>query len=306
MKEFCSKDGRRWLRYFGSAEEAHVFALTAEPGHREEVNMHTSPGMGSGHRMSWFGRDDINSLEDARLAYQKRWEPGWLIFQRALRQVAGVNLPRPRNIRRKRRWNEIEGDEISLSRLWQGEPAFIQTAREAGGILSGGSGYATIAWDSGTPAGWTADQMCWRGVCAMVCADLLEEAGYRVRLLQTKAHTDLFQGLVTAKNYLGVTQVKGWEEPFNAASVANECWGWTYRTLGWMASHRKGVSFSSGMGSPDTVNNVPLSEYWDELMGKEDTVLQIKSSNCTSLEGCVKQARWILEEFAGKGGLVTC
>lgn len=173
----------------------------------------------------FLGRDDIErNWESVRRAVDRRWDEGMKIYDSLMDQLRDVELPRPKNLRRRSVWSEEAGDEVDVDRLRRGAPYWRTTRRDH----RPGPMHATIIVDVSTP--WTVPSIdiLWRGVAAVLLTTLLEEAGYRIELWAANHAINAWNN---QNDVLSAVCLKQPTDPIDESTLVNAVSGWAFRTL---------------------------------------------------------------------------
>lgn len=138
------------------------------------------PNIFSGDQTSdWFCEHRrVRSLDDVRghLSAQT-FEPG---VAQVTKLAAQLSAPTPVS-RRRKSIRAAEGDELDMSRVWQGdlEHAWRNTRREQ----SVGPSRVLVAVQINAHAGVSAERLAWRGATALAYTSALLDAGFVVELV---------------------------------------------------------------------------------------------------------------------------
>jgi hypothetical protein len=190
----------------------------------------------------WIGRK-LGDARNARRLANEVWDEGLQLFDGAKSKVSAHSLPAPKTRRRRARFDEFGGDEVCIDRLRAGAPFWRTTSRE----FSSGPTALTLAVHTTAAAVRSAESLNWRGVAAVVLCELLESAGYRVRIVSYDYGCESYDDGASAMNML---TLKEFNEPLDTAGLVAALSGWFFRSFGIGAIHRsaRGVSHASGYG----------------------------------------------------------
>jgi len=194
-------------------------------------------------RESFVGRD-ILTWDKAKKAARATWVEGMATYKEMRGSFRG-ELPRPKSIRRRLRWREDMGDEVCLDRLRSGQPFWRATHREA---APSANAVVTVAFEIGSSSRVDSKKILWKGIAAIVLADLLEEAGYRVELWGMWRSLGSF---VNRHNAYQAYKLKEAQDPINVAGILTAVSGWFFRTVGFesYAGYKLGKVFVKPIGS---------------------------------------------------------
>lgn len=165
---------------------------------------------------SWYGLDadmrdaKMKSIDDYMAFTQRGWVSGAGKITAAL---DALDTPLPQSVRRRHSWSD-DGYEVCIDRIRAGnlDNAWRRTRRAVGA----GPQPVKIAIQINATAGVAAEQLFWRGAAAVVMADALTLAGYRVEI---EAHTYAQLNLAPHFTHTSFT-VKRFDELATTADLA--------------------------------------------------------------------------------------
>lgn len=163
-------------------------------------------------RHEWMGLSNVaKSGESSCAANLRLIREGWEEGVALMAQVsASVEAPAPTYVRRRSVWSD-QGDDVEMQRVWSGN---LDNAWRAMRKAEGrGPARVRIVIDSIASASVDSDVMRWRGVAALVMADLLIGAGYSVQVESG------FVGVRDDRYKLRVI-VKEYTDPLDLSSLA--------------------------------------------------------------------------------------
>lgn len=185
-----------------------------------------NPATGSNH--SWVGTlEDCAPGESGLDTLERLIRDGWSRGVELMTRVAAdVEVPAPVSIRRRARWTDA-GDDLEMQRVYAGdlEHAWRRTQRASGS----GPARVRLLVDSLAFATATAESMRWRGVAALVAADLLTSAGYSVQI------ESVMHGLANGHRYAPSCIVKAYTAPLDLSSLAATTALPAFFRVGWHA-----------------------------------------------------------------------
>ena len=225
----------------------------------------------------WHGT--INKAEDAREYAAKGWRKG---ADKALGFIADIyatcSIPEPKNVRRVQVWSD-EGDDLDYDRLMSGElETMYRTTKREGKATSP---HATLVVNWGGLSSVDADALFWSGAVAIILADVLENAGYRIEIVGCNVSTQ-DNGEVTATS----VTVKELDEPLRSDVVAGTlCEAGVYRTLGFMAKCATNATVDSGMGRTADFNEYGIASMQESPFSED--VFAIKQ--CLNIDDAKKE-----------------
>jgi hypothetical protein len=234
----------------------------------------------------WIGRK-LGDAQNARRLANEVWDEGLQLFDDAKSKVSSHSLPAPKTRRRRARFDEFGGDEVCIDRLRAGAPFWRTTSRE----FSSGPTTLTLAVHTTAAAVRSAESLNWRGVAAVVLCELLESAGYRVRIISYDYGCESYDDGSSAMNML---TLKEFNEPLDTAGLVAALSGWFFRSFGIGAIHRsaRGVNHASGYGYANELTpaqfetitgdkpSAMVQNVWDESSAIdliEQTMAQLES-----------------------------
>lgn len=185
------------------------------------------------------------------------WEQGLKLVDMLKDEIG--DLPMPQTVRRRQRWSEYDGDHVCIDRLRAGAPFWRQTRREH----TGGPQRITIITNVTTPWYVNAANVFWPAAACIALTDVLEHAGYRVRLIIGDA-ADFVYYANTGNNYyanvMGIT-VKDYDASLNKNAIVTGLAPWAYRTVWFraIAGMHAGVTARENLGYSAPLT--PVSHY---------------------------------------------
>ena len=226
---------------------------------------------------SWYGT--IDKAEDARNYAGQGWRDG---ADKALGFISDIyatcSIPEPKNVHRQQVWAE-DGDDLDYDKLMSGELETMWRTTKRNGKAT--NPHATLVVNWGGLAGVSADELFWSGAVAIILADVLENAGYRIEIVGCNVSTH-GSGEVTASS----VTVKELDEPLRSDVVAGAlCEAGVFRTLGFMAKCVTNATVSSGMGATADFNDYGVASMEESPFSEE--VFAIKQ--CLNIDDAKKE-----------------
>lgn len=176
-------------------------------------------------RASFTGRSDLATWKDVVEKAVQPWEQGLDVVQEMLHELRDLEQAcPPKSVRRKARWSPDDGDEIDIDRVRSGQDPWRQTRREQ----QRGPQTITVVAHVGALCNVSHDDILWRGAAAIVLADLLEKAGYRVELWSASQTTQTYEN---GEGSFNAVRLKDAGEPLDISNVVNGIAGWFLRTV---------------------------------------------------------------------------
>lgn len=172
----------------------------------------------------WMGRPELKTWADAAGAVKKPWPAGIEMVEGMMGRLRGVELPMPKDLRRRLAWNDEAGDELDLDRFRSGESCWRTTARRDASAPR----LVTMAVNVSVSADVGPQEAMWRAVAALTMAEILESRGYRTEIFMLAVGTSVMS---TGENVFEGVWVKRAEDVFDVADLVNACSTWFFRTL---------------------------------------------------------------------------
>jgi len=191
---------------------------------------------------AWWG--GFKHSREAGELLSKGWAAGYQRIRKLQSELA-ADLPSPTSRRRRSCWAE-DGDSLDPDRAMAGQ--WDTAYRVAKRQWAPGSTSVDIAFVWGGDYQANAEELFWTGAATLAAAEVLEEAGYNVRLVAISA---IASGVVFgAMSYHGVV-IKDAEEPMRPdALAAIACHAGIFRTLGLRAHLLAAHELGPGCGKP--------------------------------------------------------
>jgi hypothetical protein len=239
-------------------------------GYAGEAQIRPRYGLGP----EWYG--GLKKTSDAKKLLTDGWVEGAERIMKFRSELASL-VPAPRSRRRVPRWDD-DGHTVDVDRALAGRwDAAYRTARRETVL---GPQMVELLGTFGGNCSVSAEEMFWNGATALILTDILEEAGYSVRLVSA-SYTNGGGGLTTTR-----IELKDSGEPLRIDALASiVCHAGVYRTFGFAAilhspfdvgcglgSHVKAPEGNRQLGSLHNSEAICLADTSD----KEDAVDEIK------------------------------
>jgi hypothetical protein len=143
----------------------------------QRANMASEIARPFNHPPDWFG--GTRSLDQLVSYVREGWKDGAAKLS-DMGKSLGIEVPPAATIRRRPVWS-ADGDSLDVDRALAGQ--WDSAYRVAKRAQSRGTPIVELVSGWGFPHGYSADQLFWSGAAMLVLTDILEEAGYRVRLV---------------------------------------------------------------------------------------------------------------------------
>jgi len=222
-------------------------------------------------------------------AARQAWPEGLSIVDRMLRDLDGIDLPRPTSRRRRIRFNEDNGDEVDYDRLRSGQSYWRTTRRQN----SRGPATITVLVDVGANCMVRHSDILWRGAAAIALTKRLEEAGYRVELWAVHQSTDLWRTDITQRQVDGfhAACLKRPGDPLDPSTLIAAVSGWFFRTVWFRAACLGNLEVHRNLGH----HRVPREVDLDRITPDSHRIL---IAGAFSYEGAVSLIRNVLTQLS--------
>lgn len=185
----------------------------------------------------WYG--GLQTIDQAKKLVAQGWVDGVRRIRMLGRQLLN-EIPPAKSMRRRQAWLE-EGDSLDVDKVFASsdKPYRGTFKREATGPRD-----VSLVGIIGGSARRGADELFWQGACAAVLSDLLEDAGYSVRLSGADCVGGSFGGC-----FVNETVLKDYSEPLRLDTVAAVlAHAGIYRTFGFRNICQQPVKVDSSLG----------------------------------------------------------
>ena len=189
-----------------------------------EVTNYIDPDLFQFQGESFVGEQNLDTWPKVHARTQRDWQEGLYIIQEFVDELLKQDIPEIKSHKRRVEFDEVEGDEVDLERLYQGQAAFRSSKREA----TTGPRELTIMIDTTTPAFKDSKDILWRGAAALALSSVLEEKGYSVEIWVVNGSA-LFK-----REYKPVYTsccLKRCSDPMDMSTLVNTVSGWCYRSV---------------------------------------------------------------------------
>ena len=216
---------------------------------------------GSANR-SWYG--GISSKQEAHDLLANGWKKGAREVQDLARDLS-VEIPPATDIRRRPVWCE-DGDDLCIDRALAGawDTAFRRAKRER----SVGIPVITLDLGWGGNCNESAQGLLYSGATILVCANVLEQAGYAVRICASLLNGP---GWGAEKSWLSKTSIviKESDTPTDICNLAGVlCHAGVFRSLGFAEIAQLPYDVGGGFGRMREWNQLEstlkAADEWDE------------------------------------------
>lgn len=221
--------------------------------------------------------------------------------QRALQTIErfktmlAEKLPEPKIVKRVRRWDETDGDTFDNDRFRNGQQAWCRMTREK----FDGTKSITLAVSIGGNISVAASDLMWAPSLAIALADMLETAGYSVKLV-----AGIYSGMAYTndRDTMTMVTVKDAGKPVDTSTAATFASGWFFRavTIGDFrnSTNEAGaqVTENYGMGMPTLSGHCEPDEIDGDLNAAE--LFEIPMIH--NLESALTYGRHILKKIDGE------
>lgn len=205
----------------------------------------------------WYG--GLQSLDEARALLEDGWKEG---SERLESLCADLNPPTAQSRRRKPMWRS-EGDDLSVDRALVG--AWDTAWRTSQRVWCDGPTTIDLYTIYGGSAALSSEQIFWNGAAAVVLANRLEAAGYRVRIVGCFLHGE---GNTLVRSDVVIKEAS---DPLRIDGVASVlCHAGVYRTYLFRTWGVMPFALTSGFGpaiyrfSPTVIEQLRAAGEWPE------------------------------------------
>lgn len=222
------------------------------------------------------------SWDEVYRALEQPWPEGLAMLETLEKKCAGLDVV-VKSRRRVGRWSEDTGDDLDWDRLQAGQAWWRQTLRD---VTVGGSQFATILVNISTPWVVRPQDVFWPCAAAITLADLLENAGYRVRIVGAELTSGRYcppGGFIWDTGSLTTVTIKDFEAPINKTTLATMFSGWAYRTMFFRYAYGAfdGYTARGSLGTVEALQDHPelwQDDYQDTLSFVYDYVHRVSHS----------------------------
>jgi len=247
----------------------------------------------SGRERAEFVGRTFNSAEEWKSAVNGQWLEGLRAEEELYSQLDPHTLPRPRSRRRRRVFDEFQGDGVDYDRLRSGQPFWQQTKR----IVTQGPTSITLVADASSNCRLNWKRILWKGVAGCVATRILESAGYRVDLwLVSHSHENYYDDC----DDLLAINLKQPGTPLNLSSIITATSGWFYRTAIFALKETSvsGRRTTSWLGFP----NYELTEEHIRQFARDDVYSVVKATSLSEAVESINQAVETITSHQPEGG----
>ncbi len=221
----------------------------------------------------YFTGRTFDSWEQLREETSKPWREGMELVQQMMDKIKQQVTLTPKDIRRKMRFDEIEG-EVDVDRAMRGEYDFYRRPHRQMRVSTRN---VALLSNIGNTANYKPAQIFWRGVAATVILDILEEAGYRCELwlYNTAQNAFGYSGYsswrsrttlrAASSDSFTAVRVKACEDPINLDLTVNAMSAWFFRII--LFSFRASIPGHSVGGCSSQPILDPYIEHIDLTQG---------------------------------------
>lgn len=240
----------------------------------------------------WVGRS-FAGPDDWKSKVDQTWEEGFNLINKMIRELESQSdLPKPISRRRRRTFDEYDGDDVSYDRLRSGQPFWSRGRR----LSHPGPTTFTVIADASSNCGYDPNQILWKGATGVAIAKVLEAAGYRVDLWLTMFARDVY---IDGCDDLEAIKLKDSKEPLNIAALSTAVPGWFYRTgiFALMVDSKFGRTADWGLGYP----NYNLTKEQVECFTNDPNYLVTKAMSLGEAKRDLSEAVGIINNLQKAG-----
>jgi hypothetical protein len=210
------------------------------------------------------------------------------VVEQMVEELEDTDIPEPVDHRRRMVFTEDNGDEIDIDRQRSGQPYWRTMKRMA----TVGTQVKTIVIQMGAQRGYSAKDLQWRGVVAIVLTHLLEAVGYQVEIWAV--HT-CNKAYVDGSGHINAIRLKDAYGALDADTISTVLSGWFLRSIWFALKERDNLSLAETYGEP-------RSMYWGEFEYIAPGIDEDNNDDLIYIHHCFSQfrAKAILEHELGK------
>ncbi len=219
-----------------------------------------SDGFDGNSPATWLGRSDLISWGDVDEAVKSPWQRGLDAVEGMLEDIAQVELPVPRSIKRCLAWDESSGD-FDLDQYMSGKPFW----RGANRRNMSGQQFITLVASVGGNRKTKPTSLLWRGAAACAMAKILEDQGYSVEILAYDYGVDTLIG----RDLVQAVWIKRAEDVLDLSALVNAVSAWYFRLVSFASYYLvpgqcPTYGFGRAQDAPARLLDlvVPDSEFW--------------------------------------------
>jgi len=209
------------------------------------------------HGDDFVGRH-FDGWDGVLAAVDQPWQEGADILNAFIERLKTIEIPPIKSRKRKSTFNENEGDEIDLDRLYAGQPFWRKSESET----HDGPATVTIVMDACASSQVDTEDILWRGAAAIALTHVLEEKGYGVELW-------IIEGGYPLKGDSSPTMeaccLKRTSDPLDTSTLVNTASGWFYRSAYFTIIRSVGTYLKKkiqyGLGGVYTPTKKDLDQY---------------------------------------------
>lgn len=231
---------------------------------------------------SWIGRS-FKDWKDVRDKANKVWEEGVKILDEVMSELAHIELPPSKVIRRKRKFSSDGGDDVCIDRLRSGQDYWMSSHREE----TAGCPIVTIVSSLGTSAFRNTKDAFYRGAAAIIIAEILENAGFRTEIFMMNKCSHVYG----TKSFVLTCKLKDAKQHTDRLTMVNALSGWYYRTVKFQSTLIPGNP-NDGLGRPQILS--PADEHVKKVTDKGKSIV---IDDVWNRDACVNRIKAAIEEI---------
>lgn len=234
----------------------------------------------------FHGRRDITTFARFVEEVSLPWVRGLNSFDALKAKIEPSEMPKPVHARRRSRWSEDSGEEVSIDRYRSGDPFW----RSVEPLRTQGPKVVTVTIDMGASASIPAEALAWRGIAGTLIVEILEAAGYRVEVRCHSLSTLNWVSDYTTHRMVD-WQVKAPGQPLDVSQLVNMTSGWFFRIGVFDAYHAQPRVNTMGLGRPQLMSHYP--GLLEQTGGRGSYVVE----NCFNQEAAREVVLRVLKDF---------
>lgn len=225
------------IRHFDSVGDALEYSRTPSEANRDSWQEFETRKMGK----EWYGTEGEQAK--VRELINIGWTEGAAKLEKQSGAIQADNPPKPVNIRRRRSWAD-QGDSLDIARVYAGSSEAWQRCIKT---PANTNRYIEVLVDLCISYGTQESVIFWRGAAALVLSDLMQAAGYAVKITAGVNVSKLFEG--SRKKSVDTFTVKDYQQPLDIVSLSSVvCLAGFFRLVWFQLATTHKDRVTSGLG----------------------------------------------------------
>lgn len=264
-------DGQFFDSYAALTEEASV----VHECEQQRGNVHYKLKEG------FLGRR-VNSMKHVERLVFEPYEQSYSAYEELKREVDKFDLPEPADRKRKKNWNEYDGNDLCHDRIRAGQSCWRGAHRQH----TKGPTQFTIAVNVATSCMVPPRDIIWKVAAACAMTELLEAKGYRVQVVGVATTKQVQVHSSSSRDVLIAVPIKHAGSYLDLQTTLNVMSGWCFRST-WFAHlsntyGRTDAKVSGCLGIPAEVPSHMLEDLMCGMM--KGTMISVVESDVVSAD----------------------